>query len=360
MKRVIVILSIMLFAVACGPTYTNTGDGQDGSAQLDASGQNDAGHIWLDGFVYPDASDGGGDVCDEQDFVIDIVPVRLMILQDLSGSMIGDKWDQTKAALSSILTTWTGVEIEFGYDIFPDGTQGDSGGWWCGTTDPVQIDCDINHQADIIAHQNTVDPDLGYGLTPLWCGMNNFNSPTYAPLFTDPVVESYLVVVSDGQDSCGTTCPHSGGSVTEAELRQVTQQLLAAGIKTVVIGFGSGVDPDQLNGIAEEGGTPWNTYFTASDQLSLENAFDQIAASVIGCTYDIDEPSAEANPDEVNFYFDDVVLAYDEDCQTGAGWTWVDAEHTQVEFCDQACTDLKAGNVSEISARFGCPTVIVE
>jgi von Willebrand factor type A domain len=360
MKRVFVILSVVLLAAACGPTNSNVGDWQDGATQGDAGVQGDAGNTGLDAFVYPDASDGGSNVCDEQDFVIDIVPVRLMILQDLSGSMIGDKWTETKAALSSILTTWNGVEIEFGYDIFPDGTQADTGGWWCGTTDPVQIDCDINHQADIIAHQNTVDPDLGYGLTPLWCGMNNFNSPTYAPLFTDSSVESYLVVVSDGQDSCGTTCPHGGGSVTEAELRQVTQLLLAAGIKTVVIGFGTGVDPDQLDAIASEGGTPWSTYFTASDQLSLENAFDQIAASVISCTYDIDEPSAEANPDEVNFYFDDVVVAYDDGCTTGEGWTWVDAGHTQVEFCPQACNDLKAGNIAEISARFGCPTVIVE
>ena len=357
MKRAIALFAFMLATPACGPTYSDVGDRHDAASLLDAAGT-DAGHIWWDGFVYPDASDGS-EICDEQDFSIDIIPVRLMILQDLSGSMMGEKWTAAQGALTTLLNNWPGIEIEFGYDIFPDGSQGDSGGWWCGTVNPVQIDTAINNQADIIAHQNTVDPDLGYGLTPLWCGMNNFNTPTYAPLFTDPNVASYLLVVSDGQDSCGVTCPHGGGSVTEGELRSVTQALLVNGIQTVVIGFGTGVDPDQLNAIAQEGGTPWTTYFTASDQASLATAFDQIATSVIGCTYDIDEPSAEANPDEVNFYFDDVVVAYDASCLGGEGWTWVDATHTQVEFCDQACSDLKAGNISEISAKFGCPTVIV-
>ena len=86
-----------------------------------------------------------------------------------------------------------------------------------------------------------------------------------------------------------------------------------------------------------------------------------IATAIISCIFEIDEPEASADPDNVNFYFDDEVVPYDEDCAEGIGWTWVDPpDNTMVEFCDEACAELQGGFVDTVSAKFGCPTVTLD
>jgi hypothetical protein len=51
-------------------------------------------------------------------------------------------------------------------------------------------------------------------------------------------------------------------------------------------------------------------------------------------------------------------VPYDDGCVAGIGWTWTDASQTQVEFCGQACTQLTDHLVSDVSATFGCQTVV--
>ena len=95
------------------------------------------------------------------------------------------------------------------------------------------------------------------------------------------------------------------------------------------------------------------------NQADLTTALNQIASSVVSCVYEIDtEETDDVDFDEVNFYFDDEVVYWDEDCTQGIGWRWVDDEKSAVEFCDQACDQLQAGDVDNISATFGCPTEI--
>jgi hypothetical protein len=189
--------------------------------------------------------------------------------------------------------------------------------------------------------------------------MDNFDNDGYADGFPEPGVQSYLLIVSDGADLCGVNCT-IWGAANASQLAEKTSELLDYGIQTFVIGFGSGVDDDQLDAIAENGGTAFTEYLYADDQASLEGALEAIAASVVSCIYNVDEPDAQADPDNVNFFFDGEIVYYDEDCAAGEGWTWVDEDHTQVEFCDEACQQLQDGDVDEISAVFGCPTEVIE
>lgn len=142
---------------------------------------------------------------------------------------------------------------------------------------------------------------------------------------------------------------------------------------TIAIGFddvaGGNVSADQLNAIAEYGGTPFGEYFLATDQAQLETALDTIAAEVVSCTFAIEDPGELADPDEVNFYFDtdgdgvvsdEDVVGYDEGCAAGVGWTWTSEEHTAITFCAGACEELNSGDVENVVAKWGCPTVVVE
>ncbi len=357
MRSIVLAIAGLSIALAIGPVQgcspdNSTGTGGDngnGNGDNDAASGTDSDSD-LDTDVDSDSdgdSDGDGGVCAEQDFDIKFLPVRLMILQDMSGSMsegTPTKWAQAKGALNPILDQW-GNDIEFGFDRFPNDNN-------CGVSAPVIMDCAAGNAANIKSRINAISPN---GHTPLYCAMNQFTDATYAPNFTSKEALSYLLLVSDGAGNCGQNC--SGNSDESAQLLgQVTAQLFSQGIKTYVVGFGTGVSAQQLNAIVAAGGTGSSGYINAQNQQDLQNAFNDIASSVVSCTYEIKAPAATADPNNVNFYFDGKVVGYDDGCKNGNGWQWTDNTHTRVEFCDKACAALKAGNVKKISAKFGCPT----
>ncbi len=302
-----------------------------------------------------DEAPGGEAECGEQNFDITIAPVRLMILQDVSASMtIGDKWTQAKAALNSMLTNPANGGIEFGFDSFPNNAL-------CSVTSTVKYDCNMITASQLaIEIQALPTPDGG---TPLCMAMNNFNTDInldYAELFTNSGADRYLLIVSDGDDTCGGGGVCGGDSSSAAQLGTTTSDLLAKGIRTYVIGFGVNSSA-QLTQIAQNGGTGSSTYITASDQAALQAALNNIAGQVASCTYDIDDPGG-IDKDKTNFYFDGVGVVYNEDCSDptappGEGWTWVDkTTKDAVRFCDKSCENLNS--VTTVTAKFGCPTIV--
>ena len=223
-------------------TDTDTDTDIDTDADTDSDSDGDA-----DG-------DGGDTVCDEQDFNIEIEPVRLVILQDFSGSMIGTNWSQATTALTNILTLWTGMGIEFGFDYFPvDGN--------CGVNSTITIPPAAGTEASIITWMTTHTPS---GMTPLEEAMMNYFNFGYAAGFPESGVNSYLVVVTDGGANC-----LSGDATSFAA---TTASLLANQIKTFAIGFN--YTSAQLTAIAASGGMPppYNVPISATDSVTLQNA----------------------------------------------------------------------------------------
>jgi len=295
-------------------------------------------------------ADGDSDVCNEQDFNIAAQPVRIMILQDLSGSMdegTPTKWNIAKAALQNMLDKYA-ADIEFGFDKFPENG-------WCGVNQPVVVDCAPDNAAAIEAKFPNQTP---IGSTPLYLAMKMFLDATYAPKFTAAGATPYLLVVSDGEDVCGPNGNPVTGPTTSAEFTALTGDLCKAGIRTFVIGFGASADPTQLNAIASAGCSAFTTFLNALDQAGLEAALDTLAASAASCVYEIKQPpQGQVDPNDVNFYFDGNVLGKDDGCAQGKGWTWTDDTQTKVEFCKEACDKLQGGSVKKITATFGCPSV---
>jgi len=372
MKHPVIMLfcALILIISICGcaadsdgaNTHASDNKGKGGSSDTDTDSDSDA-----DSGADSDSdSDSDSDVCDEQDFSIEYNPTRLMILLDNSGSMdsggLGQdtKWVQAKKALITLLNTWSGTgQIEFGFDVFPDF---ECSGFCCDVSHPVVEDCKLNNEANLISIIQNAPAPPGEFDTPLCDGMDMFNNSSYAQRFTAPGANRYLLVVSDGQEECNGaaytekcgSAPAYAGAVT------IVSNLLSNGIKTFVIGFGSGVDPTQLNVIAREGETGFDNYFIATNQAQLQQAFESIASSVLSCEFTLDEPDATADPDKVNFYFDDVVVPYDEDCAQDTGWSWTDDAHKSVTFCEASCRKIQDGEVDTVSAKFGCPSVPID
>lgn len=347
----------------------NDGDGDsdaDGDSDTDTDGDSDTdidgdadGDTDVDGDSDAD-SDGDADIiidsdeaCGEWDLELDMVPSRLMILQDLSSSMnqgSPSKWAQAQTALRGLMDTFGDSRIlEFGFDIFPDTDN-------CNTFDPLVLDSAPANGEMIRNIVNLVAPSR---TTPLYMAMSNFLDFSYAPVFSSGELDSYLVIVSDGKDTCGHE-PDDDDDATAEDLGGMTRLLREQlGIMTIAIGFGTDSDPEQLNAIAQNGGTPFSNYIIATDGAALEQTFHEIAAFSINCRFEIEVDQTEIDQDIdyglVNFYFDGALVGLDRNCATGHGWDWV-VPGSEVVFCDQACDAVRVGAVAEVSARFGCET----
>jgi hypothetical protein len=325
----------------------------DVDTDVDTDADGDTGY----GTDYEQLKDGGAE-CGEWDLKINMNPARLMLLQDLSSSMNEGnppKWEQARNALISLVNTFGFNEmLELGLDVFPDRRN-------CYANEPLVIDAaPANGQAiyDILMRLSLSQS------TPLYMAMQNFLDPDYAPVFSGQDLAHYLVVISDGKDSCGQepgSSPSENSGATARQLGTLTAELLDThDIMTIAIGFGSDADPEQLNAIASAGGTPYSTYFQAGDRAELEDAFNQIAAFAINCEFQIDPQQSTVDDmtidmDQVNFYFDGEIVGLDKGCEVGGGWDWTNSTvRDAVKFCDEACEKIKSGEVTDISATFGC------
>lgn len=357
------IFGVLCMAAAC------TADGDlprwDGSADVEPGDGTDT--------MADPGSDG---VCDEDEFEIHKQIVRVMLLLDQSSSMFQDtRWEDATSALQALLVNPSFADMHFGLDAFPDGHPGH---WWncgrdvgcyacpedmCGTLDPPQVPLAVQSVSatSIIAHMHDDTYPAFCGNTPLVNQLEYYATgpgPVDAPELYIEDGDSYLVVISDGQDE---GC--FDGDPVDALTALAGQLVTERDIRSIAIGFGdtSGAMADQLNAIAASGGTSFDTFLAAEDGAALEAALGDIAGVVNTCRYVIDDVDPSASPELVNFYIDGEVVPMDPGCSedTGMGWHWYDDAHTTVEFCGDLCDRIKRGEISCISATFGCSTYII-
>ena len=337
----------------------------DGAADADAP---------RDDVTIPDYTDDN--VCDEQNFDFHHEIVRIMILLDQSNSMIGANWAAVTTALELLLADPAFEDMYFGLDAFPDGYPA---GWAscpafcaaiacmndsCGFLFPPQVPIDIGSVSrdPIIAHMNDAVYPHFCANTPLVNQIAYYDTgegPTAAPQLYDDEGDNYLLVVSDGEDAnCFEGDPVSA-LASHVESIRTTHDIRSFAIG--ITGTTTGTLADQLNAIASHGGTAFTTFLPADDEAALTAALDSIASSVITCEYVLDDPGPMADPDHVNFRLDGELVYRDPDCteDAGAGWDWVDAAHTTVRFCGDYCARIRTGTIGEISALFGCATIII-
>ena len=186
---------------------------------------------------------------------------NMMILQDRSGSMgstcdpPNSKWADATSAIDYITSNY-GDALRFGLDLFPSNDA-------CGTG-LVYVDVGDNTASSIMSNLNAHPPyDDCVGLTPMAVSLAALNR--YRQL-KDPDRRNFIMLVSDGDDTCAAD--------TSNDPVQAAADLFAGGIRTYVIGFGSGANPTVLTNVAIAGHT--GNYFQADNQAELEQAMDQI------------------------------------------------------------------------------------
>lgn len=278
---------------------------------------------------------GGFCACRGQQFEAEGVPPNVLIVLDRSGSMgeiIGSmsKWQIAVSAIGSLLSSH-GAQVRFGLDLFEPPTGGSCG------AGAVMVDVGTGTTAQI---NTTLAQNGPGGLTPIGATLNALT--TYAGLH-DPTRENYVLLITDGSESCGAS---NSGLLAVNALRAGTPD-----IKTFVVGFGSGVDVAAMNAMAQAGGTAQAgamSYYQADNAASLATAFDAIGAAVLSCTYTL-----TGQPDENSMFvrFDGVDIMRDPTHQNG--WDY-DPVTNQIVFFGAACMSLRSGDVTDLVVGSGC------
>ena len=186
---------------------------------------------------------------------------NMMIVLDRSGSMgptcnpPNTKWADAVNAVNYILGNFAG-SLRFGLTLFPS-----DGGCGAGI---VNVDLGDNTASAITSALNANPPlEDCYGKTPIAATFMALN--LYRPL-KDIDRRNYIMLIADGMDTCAND--------SDNDPVNAAADLYNAGIKTYVIGFGSGVDAGVLNAIAAAAHT--GSYYQADNQTQLQAAMDAI------------------------------------------------------------------------------------
>ncbi|NMC69051.1 MAG: VWA domain-containing protein [Myxococcales bacterium] len=371
------VVGALILAFGCAPADDTTGppdvrlDG-DGTVGADADADGDGTPPPVDGddVVRPEVPDVVEEACDQEEFEIARVIPDMLIVLDRSNSMFDEEsWNPVREAIYAV-TAEMDREIWFGLMLFPNVT----GSPVCsGST----AQCEPGHEPLVgvaegngIPIRDALGPMLTCGGTPTAQTLQNARA--YLDTLAADGHPKFILLATDGAPNCnsaldGYSCvctnPSGGCSINnlncldDARTMAIVEDIRASGIQIFVLGIRTSEWSDILNEMAARGGT--GGAFFAEDPASMRAAFEDIAGSIASCEFDMRAPDPSADPDRVNFYFDGVVVPSDSDGTCDNGWAWTDGTHTRVEFCGSYCDDLLGRRVTNVSATWGCPTVLI-
>ena len=292
---------------------------------------------------------GGG--CDAQEVTIEYVPPNMLISLDRSCSMTGNvngdtKWEIAVSAITTLTTNFAS-KLRFGLALFPDkvnpNCQQDATSVPVGDANEAAIQTLL---ADALVNGNLYYPN-GPCVTNIDTAMQQAAAE---PAFLDPDRASFVLLITDGkQAGCNAAGGDSGTTQIIGDLYQTS------GVPTFVVGFGSGVDPAQLDIFAVAGGVPnpdpAADFYPAEDQASLDAALDQIASATLSCTFVLE--STPDDPSKIYVFFDNDPTPIAKDPSHQNGWDYDPASNT-ITFYGATCDLLKDGQVADVDVVLGC------
>ena len=290
---------------------------------------------------------GGG--CGAEEFTIEAIAPNMFISLDRSCSMTGNggggktKWVIAVDALNKMLTSFSG-KIRWGLALFPDIT-GDK----CTQDASAFAIADANEtKINALLTAALANADKNFPDGPCVTNIDTaVQQASLEPAFKDTTRKSYVLLITDGNQA---GCNAAGG---DAGTETIIKQMNTNGVSTFVIGFGSGIDPVQMNKFAVAGGVPNNDpttkYYQANDATSLSAALSKIAGSIASCSFSLNKTPKD--PSKVFVFFDNAKLPRDKTHQSG--WDY-DSTTNQITFYGTDCDKLKAQQVKDVDVVFGC------
>jgi hypothetical protein len=330
-------------------------------------------------------------LCGDQQIPAISDPPNLYFVVDRSSSMLVippgssvSKYESAYIAIGVMLRA-VGHRVRYGAAVFPGLLNQD------GCAPGAEIFPTTAGDPPNYALNGQNGPNLSDLLTRLETHLPDGGTPTAASLRAlKPTVlrltgkKTYLVLMTDGAPNCnqaltcdvGACIPNiehqpapggmlcddtfnccnakTGGDCVDAdETEAAVAEYEAAGVDTYVVGMpGSEAYRLLLGRLALAGNTarPGATpYYAVSDTSQLSDVLRGIGAQVaISC--DLPLATAPDDPNLVNVYFDNQVVANDD----RNGWHY--SGDSSIQFKGAACTQLSSGDVLRVQVLYGCPT----
>lgn len=364
-------------ALGCSPSAQTKDAGIDDHMDSGPSSGSDS------SIVNGEVIDSGPPICGESAFMVESVPINMLIVLDRSNSMCQTSTPTLWRTMGEALTEVTIAmehQINFGLMLFPDMACTDGSPTQCaGSTVPYVPIGAVNAAQAIAA---AVHPSTGVGC----CG----GTPTADTLTgagnymasIDDGLQKYVLLATDGAPNCNLgltwpcTCTWDNCDVQplncldDTRTINAAQALNNASIPVFVLGVGDANEWAQvMNDIAAAGGT--SSYYSVTDTTQLLATFQVITESVVSCEFELDwdslPPEASSDPALVNIYCKaeedepigpDNLIGLDVECADGSGWDWVD--ENRIRLCPGGCDSLTSGDCKIITATFGCESVVVK
>ncbi len=322
-----------------------------------------------------------GTFCDCVDTPLFADPPNMYFLLDRSGSMAeNDKWDAVRVVVAQILRS-LGPRANFGATVFPgfDDTQcslprevlpispGDPpGGQQDGPTTKKLL--------TVTAGPPSGGTPTAEALRTVLQRLRNAKGKTFVILATDggpncnasgactvdlcqPNIENVPGCAPGGQNCCAPPVGVPESCLDSAATQSAVAALKSAGIPVYVIGLPGTSTPayaNLLDQLALAGGTalpasPKYYRVDSTNSAVLLAALKKIAAQIVA-TCEFKLTTVPAQPNQVNVYFDEVVVPAD----PVNGWK-IDGQ--TVTLLGDSCTKVLSGDVLDVRIITGCPTV---
>jgi hypothetical protein len=329
----------------------------------------------------------GPPVCGESQFVLEVVPTRVMLVLDKSGSMVSNTWDHDADATTEEVTRWsslyTTVElvttafngaIEFGALLYPSlEATSTYDEFACLVSDaPEVLPAPENAMAVMDALPGPDETESIQGGTP---SATAVGVALVNLLSVQEQVPRAILFITDGEANCradATVVTELFEDYDESLHTVVEDAWLMEEIPTYVVGIAirdeilpddvdgapDGINPnDQLDLLAEQGGRPREggetLYYATDNQVELEAALAEIVGQQFDCSVGL-EPEPEF-PQFVEIEIGGEPVERIDDCATEDGWLYTnpDGPYDSIELCGAACDLLAAEGT--LDAIYACP-----
>ena len=321
--------------------------------------------------------DNTNGTCAEEDFSIAAEPVDMLIVLDRSSSMeMQQLWYPMGEALKKV-TEEMSDRINFGLVVYPEvGCPSE-----CGV--PAESLVEIGTTDAAIQIATRIGPG-GIGTCEA-SGTPTAGTLEMARDELDALTDSYnryVLLATDGAPNCNPnlscqTCTvvHDLGCVGPTHCLDDEAAVAAAGdLKQVgypvfVLGLGDLAKWwTVMDRIAGAGGT--GQHYRADDTKTLVDALESITGQVASCEFRVDwddlPADASQDPGLVNIYCKEKagdaigshnVIKYANGCTSDIGWHWTDSD--TIHLCEGACEKLRSAGCVEITATFGCDSIVI-
>jgi hypothetical protein len=384
-----------------GSDHANGGSATGGTPGLRGTGGGDlgtGGAVDQDGGVAPisdsDLEELRNGRCSDWNATSTPLPSALMLVVDVSSSMNDSptggrngpsKWDITRDALTAALNALP-PETQVGLLLYPNMQADTTVG-----TEPRDVSVCVN-VGDMVLPAALGDGTTGnrQALIDRLQVQQLYNgTPTHDALATgyDAFYQSgltgsgFVLLITDGQPNFLRGCIRPDNTWADVDPEPIiaeTQLAFSQGILTYFIGSpGSEGAREWLSRAAQAGGTayagcvdtgPNYCHFDMTTQsdfsAALNEALEQIAGSVISCSYPIPPPPGDAtiDPNKVNVVYTtdaagSVLLLRNDQPNCDVGWQYT-ADGTGINLCTATCETASQDRSAKVELFFGCDTRI--